>query len=786
MSYVDCRRLGFLALTAAFACLSAVSATGQGNEEFPHASSGCPVTLYFGNGINTDEADAYWTAHYVLGPSVNEALREAGRKPLPWKCIDYAYATNFMGVFGGLIESFDQAGDDASTSFWEMFGGLLPANSRFAEAIEDHVAEEHGEQFEESADLRRQVSHFRSQLDDAAKTVLVVAHSQGNFYANEAFRALTMGLDGLTPIEPPQFRIVAVATPAGFVATGDDNHVTLYGDVILAALGRLPANTDNGGPPCQISVLGPDFPGAHASAVACHSFDSSYLAGSVSRKKILEAATFNLPVINVIARDDLYRVLQGAELTGSVVENDMLPITLDGTVAWGYVEWLDLITSALSVDSAGRFTVNLASEPNVTGEIQFHYQIHTPFGDSEVATVRVQIEPIVTTPAPIELVVPTKVYLPWLPGEAVARLDAELSGGLLAVTTYGRVWSVNSDGSLSWTIAGLRGPWAQTMYRRGRIIRAGTRAIIASDTSVSSIDTGSGLLEWTVVMANGFTSLISANPAIDPLTGTVFVHSTRSASNGLPVATVSALDRTGAIRWHRDVNSGGMPMFRGNDGNIYVVGFESNAYPMSVFGFNPVDGDSVCQVKLDSELDVRSNTRAVVTASGLTVLSHGRIVSADPPTASWNVVTVGPGCAVTAKSVTTAGDWFLLDASEQQIYVSEVPLVKLSTGNLSYSASDAMLLALSPAGDVLWRNTTVRPHHSVSDQNFQPVGFGDRVYATGFMNGSTTGAWFTIDALTGQTIAAVLFGDCGYWPMLTADAAGSVYLGTANSLCAVR
>jgi hypothetical protein len=381
----------FVVLTAALLCCAPRLATAQ--DVFPRASAVCPVTLYFGNGINTDEADAYVTAHFKLGPKVNQALLDAGRNPLPFFCVDYAYATkDYPGVIGGVVESIGQAGDDVYTSFWEMVGGLVPANSRVAGAIQQHVQEEVAEQYESSADLQSQVSRYRAQLTDGTKTVVVVAHSQGNFFANEAFRALTQGLDEGTPIEHSQFRIVSVATPAGFVATGDDNHTTLYGDIILAAFGRLPANTDIDDTPCEISVFGGQSPGPHGSAVACHLFDFSYLVGKESKRKILGYVLDNFPRIDVIAHDDVLNVVQGGQLSARPTNNDVFPVALDGTTGAGYVEWfVPTPIPGLRVYNDGTFTLDLAGQPDAVDPLLVQYKIHTPFGDSDLATVRITV-----------------------------------------------------------------------------------------------------------------------------------------------------------------------------------------------------------------------------------------------------------------------------------------------------------------------------------------------------------------------------------------------------------
>lgn len=106
--------------------------------------------------------------------------------------------------------------------------------------------------------------------------VIVVAHSQGNLYANQAFSVVT-ALGGST-----LFHIVGVATPATSVA-GSGPYFTLHGDIITLVPGSLPANITNDSPsPCQGALF----------SVACHAFDDSYMdvqKGDHTRPAIVEA-----------------------------------------------------------------------------------------------------------------------------------------------------------------------------------------------------------------------------------------------------------------------------------------------------------------------------------------------------------------------------------------------------------------------------------------------------------------------------------------------------------------
>ena len=111
------------------------------------------------------------------------------------------------------------------------------------------------------------VRSYRAELALTNKVILV-AHSNGNVYADE-------GYGRLTPAERTSVGVVAVATLLGSVP-GNGPYVTLVEDTVVRAFpGHLSANTTNTGGFC------PDFFG-------CHAFVDFYMDGSVSGPKIVQ------------------------------------------------------------------------------------------------------------------------------------------------------------------------------------------------------------------------------------------------------------------------------------------------------------------------------------------------------------------------------------------------------------------------------------------------------------------------------------------------------------------
>jgi hypothetical protein len=129
-------------------------------------------------------------------------------------------------------------------------------------------------------DLQLQIQGYTDALNSSGN-VIVVAHSQGNLYANAAYAALFLNPNPLNG-RSADFEILSVASPATFVAGGETSpisheHVTLFGDAINSVVGSLPANFANVTPincSASASVLEPGL------AVDCHDFAKSYLPGN--------------------------------------------------------------------------------------------------------------------------------------------------------------------------------------------------------------------------------------------------------------------------------------------------------------------------------------------------------------------------------------------------------------------------------------------------------------------------------------------------------------------------
>src|SRR5262249_42949448 len=113
------------------------------------------------------------------------------------------------------------------------------------------------------SDLQKHVAHYRQELA-AGNKVILVPHSQGNFYANLSFEELAV-TDG---IKSHQLSITGVATPTSFIAN-NGLYVTVVQDFIYKVPGALGPNLST--PGC-------------GSIVDCHGFDRTYLNFNITRE----------------------------------------------------------------------------------------------------------------------------------------------------------------------------------------------------------------------------------------------------------------------------------------------------------------------------------------------------------------------------------------------------------------------------------------------------------------------------------------------------------------------
>lgn len=338
------------ALRAAVSGLLLVVLLCAGSSLGAFAAASCSppaTTVFFVNGINnTLEAAA----------ASRDALALRVGSPVGGECVGYALAHNL--TFAPLV--FDPA------------------------VVEAHVR------------------LYRTELA-LGNRVLLVAHSNGNVYADEAYKRL--GVD-----ERPSVGVVAVATLLGSVP-GNGPYVTLLEDALVAVVpGHLPANTTNTGGVCP-------------EGFGCHDFVRFYLDGVESGPKIVQAVSATIP--------GLVRPPPGASLALSLNQTsfrpgDTLRVTLRVTNP-GPARSVDFYLGRLSPDGATvSFITSLAplasvtvktSEPDtfvpIAGNVQVPHGVDVTIPDVLVTTLPPDFPPgtsvffaAMTAPGTLDLAAP--------------------------------------------------------------------------------------------------------------------------------------------------------------------------------------------------------------------------------------------------------------------------------------------------------------------------------------------------------------------------------------------
>ena len=250
-------------------------------------AANCPVggtTIFFGNGLNNDYVTASRYATKLRARLQSQIAQDGAIDP---SCIGYGLAFNaqvvtvdypwlkgfenflVQGGFSSLQLVVQYVGD-----LWNfLLSGVGAPTS--AELALGKVLNNAMIVFQ--PDLTRQVSQYQFEMNHGNK-LIVVAHSQGNLYVNQAYTLLS-------PPQPPlqsTFDVVAVATPAnGTDVPGGGPYITLNNDWINWVPGTSLPNSDNG--PC-------------GSPFACHNFENSYLPGQDSGPRIIYDAISFIPI----------------------------------------------------------------------------------------------------------------------------------------------------------------------------------------------------------------------------------------------------------------------------------------------------------------------------------------------------------------------------------------------------------------------------------------------------------------------------------------------------------
>lgn len=177
------------------------------------------------------------------------------------------------------------------SSFWRWLAGKQDGGSRLQAIMNTMAAGTNSASYIYDPDLQKQVGLYKELLNDG-KRVVIVSHSQGNFYANASYSQLI--LTNSTWVD--SVGNVQVSSPAasnlGAKMGGDEPQITVNEDMVMNFVQSINlGNTmlrkpdpDSGWSPNMKELGGP---AARNAATYGHNFVKWYLAGSYTREFIL-------------------------------------------------------------------------------------------------------------------------------------------------------------------------------------------------------------------------------------------------------------------------------------------------------------------------------------------------------------------------------------------------------------------------------------------------------------------------------------------------------------------
>jgi hypothetical protein len=334
------------------------------------------TVIFFGNGIKSIKKDAFKSKEFIkknlrtkLSPEEFELLG-----------FDLAYnGTHTLPL--DLLESSVQVLSGNIRGFWHFLLRLAPVPDWFTDkfillsSVLDYSA------LVTTDSLKDHVTKYKSAIAEGKKIILV-AHSQGNMFGNQAYNLLDSH-------ERLSFGMVAVANVDNNVlgnATAEATYTTLIDDRVISALIAIQLNLPT-------SPMNPNTENLTVSEDAWgHSFIDSYMVkGSVSETQItgdILTALYNLP--------EPYQLVEPGVITvaltwGSAPDIDLHVYEPNGT----HVYWINMqgISGSLDRDDRSHYGPEHYHVPSCDTLERGLYEIALDYfkGDyPEIATVQIE------------------------------------------------------------------------------------------------------------------------------------------------------------------------------------------------------------------------------------------------------------------------------------------------------------------------------------------------------------------------------------------------------------
>jgi len=181
------------------------------------------TVVFFGNGIKTAEKKAYDSMNVIKNRLQAELL------PEEYEVLDFKLAYNDThGLPLDLLESSIQVLTGNTSRFWRLFWELEIMPDWFAEKFILLSSALDKSSLVTTDSLKDHVTMYKTKIAEGKK-VLLVAHSQGNLFGNEAYSMLNSR-------EKQSFGMVSVANVDSNVLGTESPYTTLENDKVILAL----------------------------------------------------------------------------------------------------------------------------------------------------------------------------------------------------------------------------------------------------------------------------------------------------------------------------------------------------------------------------------------------------------------------------------------------------------------------------------------------------------------------------------------------------------------------
>lgn len=246
------------------------------------------LKVLYGNGMQSSVLDAKRSSN-VLKEAIEERIRSSENE----RRISHGRVINPSENIGDFFESLDQKLNVEESQLWLYLSGVETMPKEMKDILTNLATKSVEISYDVQPELRNHVNIYDAALLEGNK-VVVVSHSQGNLFANQAFNHIH-----------PQYRdawgMVAVANPASYVAT-DGPNTTITEDIVMYFTpGSMPATISN------FPLLNPDD-------WSGHQFVESYMVeNTLARQKIV---------------DDVFSVEESLEVSPEVLGGSAIHVAL--------------------------------------------------------------------------------------------------------------------------------------------------------------------------------------------------------------------------------------------------------------------------------------------------------------------------------------------------------------------------------------------------------------------------------------------------------------------------